>query len=69
MNKIWIGRGKAFQQIVIERGRHKFHEMELSQIVRSLQVGQWRLIKDFEPVSYIMKAGFVEVLAVVSRVE
>lgn len=36
--------------MVMEVGRHRFHEIELSQIGRSLDVGQWRLIKDVEPV-------------------
>ena len=28
--------------MVMEVGRHRFHEIELSQIGRSLDVGQWR---------------------------
>lgn len=55
--------------MVTEVGRHRFHEIELSQIMRSLDVGQGRLIKDFEPVNYIMKAALVEVLAVVNGME
>lgn len=55
--------------MVMEVGRHRFHEIELSQIVRSLDVGQWRLSKGFEPVTYIMKAVLVEFLAVVSGME
>lgn len=69
MSKLWTGRGKAFQEMVIEVGRHRSHEIELSQIVRSLKVGQWRLIKSFEPVCHKIKAVFVLVLSVVSRME
>ena len=47
----------------------RFHEIELNQILRSLEVAQWRLIKGFEPESYIMRAVLVEDLTVVSRIE
>ena len=47
----------------------RLHEIELNQILRSLEVAQWRLIKGFEPESYLMRAVLVEVLAIVSRME
>lgn len=53
---------RGIQQMVIDMGRHRVHEIELTQIVRSLNVGQWRLIKDVDPVSYMMKAVSVEAL-------
>lgn len=69
MRKLSTGRGKAFQQMIIEVGRHRSREIELSQIVMSLEVGQWRLIKSFEQVCHKIEAVFVEVLPVVSRME
>ena len=69
MRKIWIDRRNAFQPIVMRVRWPRFHEIELNQILRSLEVAQWRLIKRFEPESYIMRAVLVEVLAVVSRTE
>lgn len=53
----------------MEVGRNRFLETELRQIVKSLEVDQWRLIKSFEPVCYIMKAVFEEVLIVVNRMK
>lgn len=44
---------RCVQQMVVEVEQYRFHETELSQIVRSLDAGQWKLIKGFEPVSYI----------------
>lgn len=56
MSKIWIGRRKAFQHMVMEVGGPRFHGIELGPILKSLEVGHWRLIKGFEPVNYIMRA-------------
>lgn len=42
--------------MVMEVGGPRFHGIELGQILRSLEVGHWRLIKGFEPVNYIMRA-------------
>ena len=69
MRKIWIDRRNTFQHIVMRVRGPRFHEIELNQILRSLEVAQWRLIKGFEPESYIMRAVLVEDLTVVSRIE
>ena len=69
MRKIWIDRRNTFQHIVMRVRGPRFHEIELNQILRSLEVAQWRLIKGFEPESYIMRAVLVEDLTVVIRIE
>lgn len=42
---------RGSHQMVIEMGSHGVHEIKLSQIVRSLEIGQWRFIREIEPVS------------------